>query len=136
MTPWTRSAFIAALAMIIAGPAPAQSERGSKGFEIYSWRENADWRFSLLYGTNRFKFCPEIKSPKGALTLAQLEEELSRIAPMEYVSWHGPDWPGMEKCGIAYPPQDIVARVRGLGHRLELKLTDGASPPDWRPARP
>ena len=118
--------------MFVAGPAPAQSERASKGWEIYSWRENADWRFSLLYGTNRLKFCSEIRSPEGVLTLVQLEEGLSRIAPLEYVSWHGPEWPGMVGCDIAYPEIEIVKRLRQLGHSLRLNQRDGALPPDTR----
>jgi hypothetical protein len=136
MTPLAQSVFIAVLTMLVAGPAPAQSERAFKGWEIYSWSENGEWRFSLLYGTNRFKFCAEIKNAKGALTLTQLEERLSKLAPLEYVSWHGPQFSGMQNCDIAYPEVEIVARLRELGHRLGLKQSDAASPPDPRPALP
>src|SRR5258708_35957711 len=88
----TRSVFALAIALILASPASAQIRQlATKGMELYSYRDDGEWRFALLGGTNRFKFCSEIKDPRGALTLEQLESELRQLAPREYLSWHGPD---------------------------------------------
>src|SRR5436305_703850 len=88
----TRSAFVAVIALILAGPASAQVRQlTTKGMELYSCRDHAEWRFALMGGTNRFKFCSEIRNPSGALTLDQLERELRRLAPREYLSWRSRD---------------------------------------------
>jgi hypothetical protein len=127
----TRSAFAAAIALILASPASAQmAQQSSKGWELYSYRDNGEWRFSLLFGTNRFKFCSEIRNPRGALTLDQLELALRRLAPREYLSWRGPDDAAFkrDKCDVAYPEPEIVARIRQLSRRLELNHFDNALP--------
>jgi hypothetical protein len=128
----TRSAVAAAIALIIAGPALAEmGEQASKGWELYSYRDNGDWRFSLMIGTNRFKFCSEVRNPRGALTLEQLERALRRLAAREYLSWRGPDDAAFSrnKCDVAYPEPEIVTRIRQLGRRLELNYADNALPP-------
>ncbi len=33
-----------------------------KGYELYSWQEDGQWKFSVLVGTNREKSLDEIKS--------------------------------------------------------------------------
>ena len=127
----TRPVFAAAIALILANPAWAEmGEQSFKGWEIYSYRDNGDWRFSLLVGTNRFKFCSEIRNPRGALTLEQLESALRRIAPREYLSWWGPDDAAFKRdnCGVAYPEPGIIARIRQLSRRLELNYSDDALP--------
>ena len=83
-----------------------------------------------MVGTNRFKLCSEIRNPRGAKTLWQLENRLSRLAPREYLSWRGPDDAAFKRddCGVAYPEPEIVARIRQLGRRLELNYADNALP--------
>jgi len=128
----TRSAAAAAaIALILAGPALAEmGEQATKSWELYSYRDNGEWRFSLMIGTNRFKFCSEVRKPRGALTLWQLENKLSRLAPREYLSWRGPDDAAFKQdnCGVAYPEPEIVARIRQVGRRLELNYADNALP--------
>jgi hypothetical protein len=127
----TRSAAAAAIALILAGPALAEmGEQATKGWELYSYRDNGEWRFSLLFGTDRFKFCSEIRNPRSAKTLEQLEHALRRIAAREYLSWWGPDDAAFKRdnCGVAYPEPEIVARIRQLSRRLELNYADDALP--------
>jgi hypothetical protein len=125
----TRPVLAAAIALILASPASAQmGQQASKGWELYSYRDNGDWWFSLLVGTNRFKFCSEIRNPRGALTLERLETALGRLAAREYLSWRGPDDAAFSRdnCGVAYPEPEIVARIRQLGRQLELNYSDNA----------
>jgi hypothetical protein len=105
-------------------------QQASKGWELYSYRDNGEWRFSLMLGTNRFKFCSEIRNPRAALTLEQLESKLSRIAAREYLSWWAPDDAAFkrDKCDVAYPEPEIVARIRKLSRQLELNYADNALP--------
>lgn len=98
-------------------PPPAGMTRHAsplfKGAELYSWRDDGHWRFSLLVGTNRSKSIDEIRAP--ATTLAGMDElraNLARLAPGETVSWFGPQMPGelME--------DEIRMFCRSLGLRL------------------
>jgi hypothetical protein len=122
-----------AAGVIVAGSALAetQRQRSFKGWELYSWREDNDWRFSLLLGTNRTKYCTEVQHPKAAMTLERLEEALSKLADAEYVTWEAPKSAVLRNyCEIAYPPPDIVERLRQLCRRLELTQVDNALPPN------
>jgi hypothetical protein len=128
----TRSVFAAAIALILTSPASAEIRQlTTKGMELYSYRDNGEWRFALMGGTNRFKFCSEIRNPRGALTLEQLERELRELAPREYLSWRSPDDAAFKrnKCAVAYPEPEIVARIRRLSRQLELNYADDALPP-------
>lgn len=126
----SRLSLAATIALIAMSPALGQKFRSMKGWELYSWSEAGEWRFSLLVGTNRFKFCEEIRSAKGALTLEQAEGALSELAAIEYLSWHGPESFGRgDNCGLAYPPPEIVTRIRELARRLELNQYDRAPVP-------
>jgi hypothetical protein len=123
--------FLAVMfAMSLAHAAAGQTRhKAFKGWELYSWLDRAEWRFSLLVGTNRLKFCEEIRNPKGAMTLDEAERALRELAPVEHVSWRDSNFgPKDSDCGLAYPPPEIVARLRELCRRLELNLSDSALP--------
>lgn len=99
-----------------------------KGFELYSWMDGAEWRFSLLVGTNRLKFCPEVRHPKAAMTLEQLEQALRDLASAESVFWPGASFLASgDECGITYPPDEIVARIRALCRERDIFLSERAS---------
>jgi hypothetical protein len=116
----------AAFAISLASAADCQTGRPAfKGWELYSWLDGTEWRFSLHLGTNRYKFCDEIRNRKGALSLDQVEGELGVLAPGESLFWEGPGFAGGSKignCGVAYPPREIIARVRDISDRLGLRL--------------
>jgi len=125
-----------AVSAIVAGPAMAQmqGDRSSKDWDIYSWQDGNDWRFSLLFGTNRTAWCTEVKHPKAAMTLEQLEEALTKLAEAQNVYWAPPGAAGLQDaCEIAYPPPGVVERLRQLCRRLGLMQSDRASPPDSTP---
>jgi len=102
---------------------PGDGRHALKGWELYSWQEGAAWRFSLLIGTNRRKFCSEVKNPKGALDLAGAEEALGRLGELENVSWNGPARP-QAPCPIARPPSDMAARLARVCQRRNLHCTN------------
>ena len=67
-----------------------------KGYEIYSWQEDTEWNFNLIYGTNRSKICDEIKEYKfyneGAADykvkgVSALKGLLSKLPSGEFVFW-------------------------------------------------
>ena len=56
-----------------------------KGYELYSWQDGGQWKFSLLVGTNREKTLEEI--PAG-----------------QYITWSSRET-------LSFPPDDIVQQV-------------------------
>ena len=52
-----------------------------KGFELYAWKENGDWVFSLLIGTNREKTLGEVTDP--AATLPGVEALLKKLGQLQ-----------------------------------------------------
>ena len=64
-----------------------------KGWELYSWQEEGQWRFSLLEGTNRAKSIDEIQSPGTRLDgIDALRPALEGLEGGEWVTWWDPSW--------------------------------------------
>jgi len=89
-----------------------------KGFEIYSWQDDGDWRFSLLVGTNRNKSFDEVTSPDTVLKeIEDLETALRRIRAGQFVIW----WVPVEN--LSFPPDEVVERVQRICQDQGLELT-------------
>ena len=123
----------AAVLAVTAGAAEDLPSRSFKGWELYAWQDRGYWKFSLLVGTNRIKLCDEVKNPKAALSLAQAEAALGRLAELEWVSlWLLPEL--QRRCGIAQPPVDMMERVQRVCEHRALHCeglqnsTDTAKP--------
>jgi hypothetical protein len=98
-------AFLFAISVLATGdtllvptPAPGQDRLAKplvKGVEMYSWRLNGIWHFSLLVGTNRNKTRKEVTDPRATvLTLKELKIRLAALARGEEVFWSdAPDGP-------------------------------------------
>ena len=97
-----------------------------KGWELYSWQEGEDWRFSLLEGTNRTKTVDEVQAPEGRLDgIDALTSVLEGLAVGEWVTWWCPSW---AEGAVAFPPSELVEQVRQICEQqgLELKIvTEG-----------
>ena len=105
--------FTILLGLLLAGCAtairlaatPAES---MKGYELYSWRDGNQWKFSLLVGTNREKTLDEIKSPDTALLgVDALKPALEVISSGQYIIWSS-------KHTLAFPPDDIIKQVEQI----------------------
>ena len=76
-----------------------------KGYELYSWRESGEWKFSLLVGTNREKSLEEIKSAETVFSgVEELTSALERMPEGQYVTWSS-------KETLEFPPDDIIEQV-------------------------
>jgi hypothetical protein len=96
-----------------------------KGYELYSWQERGQWRFTLITGTNRNKNLEEIISGKNGTTgdgwvdlhvtgVDALKAILSRLPSGEFVSWSNSNLiikEGSEN-PFTIPPADIVSRIK------------------------
>jgi hypothetical protein len=84
-----------------------------KGVELYSWASaSGDFRFALLWGTNREKATDEIQGAAACTfdDVAALKARLNRLAKGEQLFWlHRHHSQGSS---FAYPPSDVVEAVR------------------------
>ncbi len=109
-------------------PAPAVLPKSMKGYELYSWQEGGEWRFTLITGTNRTKTYDEIVAPENIqsesgwveLTAAGADgilPILARLPRGESVFWIA----GRVE-GFALPPADMVSRIQAQCRELGLEL--------------
>src|SRR5215208_4373180 len=76
-----------------------------KGYELYSWQEGGQWKFSLLVGTNREKTLEEIKSADVLLSgVDELTSALKNVPSGQYITWSSPET-------LAFPPEEIRSQV-------------------------
>ena len=76
-----------------------------KGYELYSWQEGGQWKFSVLVGTNRQKTLEEIKSTDVVLSgVDALTSTLEKIPAGQYITWSSRET-------LSIPPEDIRSQV-------------------------
>ncbi|HKY53251.1 MAG TPA: hypothetical protein VJM08_03045 [Anaerolineales bacterium] len=88
-------------------PPPAATPLGEsmKGYELYSWQDGNQWKFSLQVGTNREKTLDEIKSSDVVLTSVDaLKSKLKEIPSGQYVIWSSKEM-------LSLPPDEIIKQV-------------------------
>jgi hypothetical protein len=86
-------------------PAATQLAESMKGYELYSWQEGNQWKFSLLVGTNREKTIEEIKSADILLSsVDELESVLETIPAGQYITWSSRET-------LSFPPEDVLNQV-------------------------
>jgi hypothetical protein len=85
-----------------------------KGYELYSWQEDHEWRFSLLVGTNREKSVDEIKSNDTMLPdLDALISLLQKVPSGQYVTWSSKETFPLPPDAIIKPVEEIC-KEKGL----------------------
>jgi len=88
-----------------AQPTATPFAESMKGYELYSWQEGGQWKFSVLIGTNREKTLDEIKSADVVLSgVDALTTTLEKIPTGQYITWSSRET-------LAFPPDDIRSRV-------------------------
>jgi 1-deoxy-D-xylulose 5-phosphate reductoisomerase len=76
-----------------------------KGYELYSWQEDGQWKFSVLVGTNREKTLDEIKSADVVVSgVDALTATLEKIPAGQYITWSSRET-------LSFPPEDIRSQV-------------------------
>lgn len=119
--------IIALVSCGTAATTPAPLPHSAKGYEIYSWQQRGEWRFTLIVGTNRMKFADEIipsttsaTSDMRGISLDALLGTLARLHSGEWVFWN--TLPGT---ATAFPPQEIIGRVTARAQQSGLQLSVG-----------
>lgn len=76
-----------------------------KGYELYSWQDGGQWKFSVLVGTNREKTLEEIKSTDVVLpSVDALTSQLEKIPAGQYMTWS-------TKETLSFPPDYVIKQV-------------------------
>lgn len=103
--------FSLLLGLALSGCATAEPPTASllpesmKGYELYSWEENGQWRFSLLVGTNREKTIDEIKSADTVLPdVDTLTSTLEKIPSGQFITWSSRET-------LSFPPDDMIQQI-------------------------
>ena len=100
-------------------PEPTPLGESMKGYELYSWQEESEWKFALLVGTNREKTLEEIKSAGILLSgVDELESVLETIPSGQYITWSSRET-------LSFPPDDIRKRVEQVCEEQGLVLSMG-----------
>ena len=103
-----------------AAPPAGETVRSFKGYELYSWRSDGEWNFSLLVGTNRIKTRAEVLDPAARiLGLDELKRRLDRLPRGEQVFWSARH---EETPEIALPPDSLIAEIDAYCDRRGIEL--------------
>ena len=88
-----------------------------KGYELYSWQDGNEWKFSILVGTNREKTLDEIKSANIVLSnVDELKSILEQIPAGQYITW-------LSKETLSFPPQEVIKQIQQTCEEKGLILT-------------
>jgi hypothetical protein len=103
------------------GPVPA--------YELYSWQDSkGEWRFSLLYNTNRQKTVQEVFNKKSVLHGSNgVKRRISQLSiPSEIVWFDRLTLSGVRLKGseaLKYPPKDIVDEITRYADAHGVKVS-------------
>jgi len=98
-------------------PTTTHLAESMKGYELYSWQDSSQWKFSLLVGTNREKTLDEIKSTDTVLLgVDALKSTLEKVPAGQYITWS-------LKETLSFPPEDVIAQVEQICKEKGLMLS-------------
>jgi hypothetical protein len=95
---------------------PEPGVESMKGFELYSWKKDGKWYFSILIGTNREKTLAEIQAAEATKKgMDDLKAVLKSIPAGQYVTWSTREQ-------LAFPPEDLIQQVQQICKDQGLEL--------------
>jgi hypothetical protein len=116
------------LVILITVAAFGRQQPRMKGYELYSWKHNGHWHYSLLVGTNRSKSFEEITSSKTAhVGTAALISELKKLPRGEEILWMSDVRTGVAKphnraFSLELPSRQRIKRVKAHCEKLGIRL--------------
>ena len=104
-----------------------------KGWELYSWPEGNNWKFSFLIGTNRTKTFSEVTSSDGSVNLIRVtgvdsaKIVLNKFSAGEYImllglGWLQNRWEG-QYGNLRLPPQSLINELKSFSQQKQLTFT-------------
>lgn len=102
-------------------------EHSETGWELYSWKIEDHWKYSILIGTNRLKTYEEVTTNKIVVTGEEkLKEILKQFPEGEYITWIGQGW--LERCwqsdykNLELAPAIIIEEISQYCNEMKLIL--------------
>lgn len=120
-----------AVLMLVASASYGQKGRPPmKGYQLFTWKQNGEWHYSLLPGTNRERTYEEITAPKTVIVgTPKFEEELNGLPRGSEVLWQSDAPPGVrrpssgEVISFKHPSRKRIERIKSHCDKLGIKLT-------------
>lgn len=107
---------------------------GFKGYELYSWLEDGDWKFTLITGTNRTKTIEEITTDEDYISQTgwvnihvegsyEIRQVLEKLPAGETVYWCGKLHIGQaSEVDFELPPEQTVDDIKNHCYELGVDL--------------
>lgn len=102
-------------------------EHSTKGWELYSWKMDKYWNYSILIGSNHLKTYEEVTSSKILVTGEEKLKEVLKMFPKdEVITWIGEGW--LKRCwqsnyyNLELPPEIIISDIRQYCNEIKLIL--------------
>jgi len=102
-------------------------EHSASGWELYSWKIEDHWKYSILIGTNRVKTYDEVTTSKIMVTGEEKLKEILKLFPEgEHFTWIGQGW--LERCwqsdykNLVLPPEIILEDIKQFCNEMKLIL--------------
>ena len=93
---------------VASQPSVTPFAESMKGYELYSWQEGGQWKFSVLVGTNREKTLDEIKSADVVLSgVDALTSTLEKIPAGQSITWSSRET-------LSFPPEEIRIQIEQI----------------------
>jgi hypothetical protein len=106
-----------------------------KGYELYSWQESGEWRFTIITGTNRNKTAEEIVSSENIISetgwikisvvgVVEIKTVLAKLPSGESVFWSAGLMAsiGSTEYTMELPPESVVSEIERFAVNLGLEL--------------
>ncbi|HWN97956.1 MAG TPA: hypothetical protein VNS63_01655 [Blastocatellia bacterium] len=124
---------IAVLAVIVMVASASYAQKGQapmKGYQLFTWKENGHWHYSLSPGTNRQRSYEEITSKTSVIVgTGKFESALKRLPKGTEVFWHADVPPGTRKpasnqpISFKHPSRKRIEGIKSHCDKLGIKLT-------------
>lgn len=128
-----RRSILASLLMLITFAAFAQTTQPAmKGYELYSWKRDGIWYYTIVEGTNRSKSYEEITSDKISLRgTSALRAKLEKLPKGAEVIWTTGVDPAVSKTAtektpkLELPSGIRIRKIKKYCDKIGIKLTLG-----------
>lgn len=99
--------------------ASARPKLAFKGYELYSWQSEGEWRFALVPGTNRLKKWSELDA--AGASEGEVQRAIAKLPRGERVSWCSRRVEGNGPA-LEQPPHHRVQLLLDVARRNEVNL--------------
>lgn len=120
----------AVVMLMLVAPVSHGQNKPMKGYQLFTWKQNGQWHYSLSEGTNRERTYEEITAKTTVVIgTSEFKSQLKRLPTGTEVFWHADAPPGVKRpasspmISFKQPSRKRIERFRSLCDKLGIKLT-------------